>query len=501
MNSDTIGAISTPPGNGGIGIIRVSGPDAVNAVDGIFASKRKNSEDYCIRTAHEVVRMSSFTLRHGYIFDPGDGAVVGSGTDGTPEAPELVDECLVSVMRGPRSYTGEDVVEINTHGGTAVMKRVLGILFRRGVRPAEPGEFTKRAFLNGRIDLTQAEAVAELIQARTEESRRAAMDQMSGELGRLIDSICVRVNETLARLEVAIDYPEYDEDEQIINEAIESLSSAGEALRELASTYEKGRIVREGLRVAISGRPNAGKSSLLNGLLGFGRAIVTDIPGTTRDTLEESMDISGFPVILTDTAGLRNASDPVEKLGVERARSELRRADVVVFLADLSENIDEDLELYREISAETAGKYVIFALNKTDLADGAGFETQKRKVSEFFASEEGKNGEKAGKPDEILYISAKNDGAKVISDNISEYLVAHGAGSGGSIITGERHKNLVDRAVAAIERAIGSAAEKRPLDFIAYDVWECAQALGEITGRNVTDEVIDTIFSKFCLGK
>ena len=508
MDSDTIGAISTPPGNGGIGIIRVSGPDAVNAVDRIFASKRKNTEDYCIRTAHEVVRMSSFSLRHGYIFDPGDvdgGESVTDGADGDGngtvagnELPEFIDECLVSVMRAPKSYTGEDVVEINTHGGTAVMKRVLGILFREGVRPAEPGEFTKRAFLNGRIDLTQAEAVAELIQARTEESRRAAMDQMTGALGQLIESLAVKVNETLARLEVAIDYPEYDEDEQIIKEAKESLSSAGEALTELASTYEKGRIVREGLRVAISGRPNAGKSSLLNALLGFGRAIVTDIPGTTRDTLEESMDISGFPVILTDTAGLRDAADPVEKIGVDRAKAELRRADVVIFLADLTEDIDGDIELFRDISREISGKYIIFALNKADAADIARLEAQTEKIQAYFDSN---GGEKAAKPAKIIAVSVKNGGAEQISDVISEYLAEHGAGSGGAIITGERHKNLIDRALTSINRAIASANDKRPLDFIAYDVWECANALGEITGRNVTEEVIDTIFSKFCLGK
>ncbi|MBO5076847.1 MAG: tRNA uridine-5-carboxymethylaminomethyl(34) synthesis GTPase MnmE [Clostridia bacterium] len=484
MNSDTIGAISTPPGNGGIGIIRVSGPAAIETVDAIFASRRQNSETYNIRTAHEVVRMSAFTMKHGYIFDP--------DTDNGAGTPEFADECLVSVMRAPRSYTGEDVVEVNTHGGTAVMRRVLGILFKRGVRPAEPGEFTKRAFLNGRIDLTRAEAVAELIRARTEESRKAAMEQMTGALAALIDRHIERIGETLARLEVAIDYPEYDEDEQIIKEALDSLESTGRELRELAATYERGRLVREGLRVAISGRPNAGKSSLLNGLLGFGRAIVTDIPGTTRDTLEESMEIAGFPVILTDTAGLRDASDVVEQLGLERARAELERADVIIFMFDAGGNIDEDLRLLRSLTGETAGKHLILAVNKCDLLSADALAAYKTRFEAEISPENAA---------ETVYISVKQGGAAEISDRIAAYLERHGAGSGGAILTGERHKALVDRAIAAIDRATVSAGEGRPLDFIAYDVWECANALGEITGRNVTDEVVDTIFSKFCLGK
>jgi tRNA modification GTPase len=334
--------------------------------------------------------------------------------------------------------------------------------------------------------------VAELIRARTEESRKAAMEQMTGALAALIDRHAERIGETLARLEVAIDYPEYDEDEQIIKEALDSLESTGHELRELAATYERGRLVREGLRVAISGRPNAGKSSLLNGLLGFGRAIVTDIPGTTRDTLEESMEIAGFPVILTDTAGLRDASDVVEQLGVERARAELGRADVVIFMFDAGGNIDEDHRLLRSLAGETAGKHLILAVNKCDLLSTDALAAYKTRFEAEITPENSA---------ETVYISVKQGGAAEITDRIAAYLERHGAGSGGAILTGERHKALVDRAIAAIDRATVSAGEGRPLDFIAYDVWECANALGEITGRNVTDEVIDTIFSKFCLGK
>lgn len=497
MNGDTIGAISTPPGSGGIGIIRVSGPDAILTVDGVFASGRHNRDNYRIRTAHDVVRMSAFTLKHGYIFDP--ATFPEDDPDGTPE---FVDECLVSVMRAPKSYTGEDVVEINTHGGTAVMRRVLGILFRAGVRPAEPGEFTKRAFLNGRVDLTQAEAVADMIQARTEESRKAAMEQMSGALGELVNRHADMIGETLARLEVAIDYPEYDEDEQIISEAMESLRTTGEALRELAATYEQGRIVREGLRVAISGRPNAGKSSLLNALLGFGRAIVTDIPGTTRDTLEEAMEISGYPVILTDTAGLREADDPVEKIGVERAKQEASRADIVIYLMDAAGDFDEEIDSLGNILPEISGKYIILAVNKCDLLSEEALNERKTRLEDFLKEKSAEiPGNMCDAAGNIMYISVKNGGAAEISGRIKEYLDRHGAGSGGAILTGERHRELVARAIAAIDRAAVSASEKRPLDFIAYDVWECAQALGEITGRNVTDDVVDKIFSKFCLGK
>lgn len=497
MNSDTIGAISTPPGSGGIGIIRVSGPDAIALVDGVFASRRTNRDDYRIRTAHDVVRMSAFTLKHGYIFDPESFSETESG-----DIPEFVDECLVSVMRSPRSYTGEDVVEINTHGGTAVMRRVLAILFKAGVRPAEPGEFTKRAFLNGRIDLTQAEAVAGLIQARTEESRKAAMEQMSGTLGALISSHAEMIGETLARLEVAIDYPEYDEDEQIITEALMSLEKTRDALKKLAETYEQGRIVREGLRVAISGRPNAGKSSLLNGLLGFGRAIVTDIPGTTRDTLEESMDISGFPVILTDTAGLRDADDPVEKIGVERALSEASKADIIIYLLDPTADFDAELAAFERFCTDIDAKNVILAVNKCDLLNEEALCAYKTGLERALTAENSRiSAEKLPRPEEIMYISVKNGGAALISGRIKAYLEQHGAGSGGAILIEERHKDLVNRAIEAIDRASVSAAKKSPLDLIAYDVWECAQALGEITGRNVTDDVIDMIFSKFCLGK
>ncbi len=490
MERDTIAAISTPPGNGGIGIIRVSGPEAAGTVDRIFASFRKSSKDKDIRTARQVVRMCAFTLRHGYIFDP--------ETDSGDGDPELIDECLVSFMKGPRSYTGEDVVEINTHGGTAVMRRVLSLLFRYGVRPAEPGEFTKRAFMNGRIDLTRAEAVAELIRANTEESRKAAMEQMSGRLAETVNRHADMVEETLARLQVAIDYPEYDDEEQVAREALAALNETAGELRKLSRTYDRGRILREGLRTAICGRPNAGKSSLLNALLGSERAIVTDIPGTTRDTIEEAMDVAGYPVILTDTAGLREAEDAVEKIGVERAREELRRADLILFIADPAFSAGDEVSLLEETVREIPGKEIIFAVNKTDLlAANAGIQYEKA-VREAL---EKRGGGLTGRIREICLISVKRQGAEEIIRLLREYLEQRGAGCGGAILTGERHKMLTDKAIAAIDRAAGAASSGMPLDIVASDLWECAGALGEITGRNVTEDVVDAIFSKFCLGK
>ena len=477
MKNDTIGAVSTPPGSGGIGIIRVSGPEAREKVDGIFASKKHDSEDYCIRAAGEVVRMPSFTLKHGYIYDP----------DSRPgeAVPEFIDECLVSVMKGPKSYTGEDVVEINSHGGQAVLKRVLQVLFRQGVRPAEPGEFTKRAFLNGRIDLSKAEAVADLIKAQTEESRKAAFSQLSGVLADKIRAYFNELTDTLAKISVAIDYPEYEEDEKICSEAIGSLENIATELRRLAATYDRGRILRDGFRVTIAGRPNAGKSSMLNALLGTERAIVTDIPGTTRDIIEETVDVGGYTVILSDTAGLRESFDPVEKIGVERAKDVLSRCDLIIYVCDGSENCREEYDAFTEFRREYGDKKILLAVNKTDLMDA--------ETNSFWENVETGT-------DKII-ISVKNGGEEQVFEKISGLLESLGDRTAGAVITNERHRNLIDKALSAIERAKASADENRPLDFISYDVWECARAVGEITGENVSDDVIDAIFSKFCLGK
>lgn len=472
--NDTIAAISTPPGSGGIGIIRLSGSESVNIADGIFTCRKNNIENDAIRAAGEVARMLSYTLKHGYIFDP--------------DSRELIDECLLSVMRCPKSYTGEDVVEINCHGGYAVMKRILSLLYRKGARPAEPGEFTKRAFLNGRIDLSRAEAVSDIINAKTEESRKAAFMQLSGSLSGKILHLEEILADTLASLEVSIDYPEYDEDEKICEGAISSLNPVLNELKDLSASFERGRLLREGLRIAICGRPNAGKSSLLNSMLGTDRAIVTDIPGTTRDTIEEMAELDGLPVILTDTAGLRNTDDPVEKIGVDRAYSALRQADMLLFLADGTAEPEEEYSLFEELSGKTTcGKYIV-AVNKSDIADGE----KKKDFTGIFE-------EKCGT--EPYFICAKKDGGDVIFGILKERLERDGLTAGEQLITNERHKNLVDKAIESIKKAINNAENRMPVDIISYDVWESAGFLGEITGKNVSEDVVNTIFSKFCLGK
>ncbi len=471
----TIAAISTPPGSGGIGIIRLSGDRAIEIADGIFTKDRNgtelNKDQDCIRAAGEVARMSSYTLKHGYIFDP--------------STQERIDECLISVMKGPHSYTGEDVVEINSHGGYAVLRRILSLLYKYGAKAAEPGEFTKRAFLNGRIALSEAEAVSDLIQAKTEESRRAAFSQLSGSITREIQELSKQLSETLAKIEVAIDYPEYEEDEQVSQEAVSSLEATEEAIQKLLRSYDRGRILREGFRIAICGRPNAGKSSLLNAMTGSNRAIVTDIAGTTRDTIEEMVDLDGFTLLVTDTAGLRETEDTVEQIGVHRAYEEIEKADLVVFLADSQNDPKEECALRKQILQNLhANSRLIAAVNKQDLL------TEERRGA--YVREFGK---------EIFFFSVKEQGAEPIFNEIRKILTEQEVNPGSAVLTNERHKALAEQALNAITQAKNSVAQGRPLDFISYDVWECARCLGEITGDNVTDDVVDMIFSKFCLGK
>ncbi len=471
----TIAAISTPPGSGGIGIIRVSGSRAKEVVDGIFTKNpngaESNQDQDCIRAAGEVARMSSYTLKHGYIYDPENG--------------EPIDECLISFMQGPRSYTGEDVIEINSHGGYAVMKKILSLLYKRGVRAAEPGEFTKRAFLNGRMALSEAEAVSDLIQAKTEQSRKAAFSQLSGAITREIQQMTIALSETLAQIEVAIDYPEYEEDEQVSMDAVSSLAEIERKLKQLARSYQRGRILREGFRVAICGRPNAGKSSLLNAMTGSDRAIVTDIAGTTRDTIEETVDLDGFTLYVTDTAGLRETEDTVEQIGVQRAYEEIQKADLVVFLADSQSDPTEEAALLNKIVETLPTKSrLITAVNKEDLLTDAQKDAFMQALSGAF----------------ILF-SVKEQGAEPIFNEIRKILDEQDFTAGSAMITNERHLALVEQALEAIAQAKQSVEQGQPLDLISYDVWECARCLGEITGDNVTDDVVDMIFSKFCLGK
>ena len=475
---DTIAAISTPPGNGGIGIIRISGNFAVKAADQIFVKQipaEKNNQT--AQPSCAVAHMQGYTMSHGYIIDP--------------ETREVIDECMISVMRAPRSYTKEDVVEINSHGGYAVLKKILSLLYKQNVRPAQPGEFTKRAFLNGRIDLSEAEAVMDLIQAKTEAGRKAAVEQLSGRLSEKVKEIRESLVMCLAEMEVSIDYPEYEMEEEAAGHAMEHLQAAEAALRELLDTYDRGRIIKEGLRIVIAGKPNAGKSSLLNMMTGYDRAIVTEIPGTTRDSIEESIEFEGIPLLITDTAGLRETEDTVEKIGVHRTYQEISRADMLIYMIDGSEK-DPDADLLHDILIQNQGlteENVLLVINKIDKTDDSA------QMHLHFKEKY--------RPYRTVCISLKEKrGIEQIYDRIRMILSESGIESNTEVmITNQRHKMLIENGLNALLQAKESRRQNLPLDCIAFDVWQCGNFLGEITGQSVGDDVVDMIFSKFCLGK
>lgn len=461
---DTIAAISTPVGSGGIGIIRISGDLAIEKANKIFRGINKRATE-----TDTVARMSSHTIKYGNIVDPDTG--------------EYIDECLISVMKGPHSYTKEDIVEINCHGGYAVMRKILSILFKMDIRPAEPGEFTKRAFMNGRIDLSKAEAVMDIINAKTEAGRKTAVMQLSGRLTREISNIREKLKLCLAEIEVALDYPEYEMDEDTGSSAMKLLTETQKTLTELSDTFYQGRILKDGIKVSISGIPNVGKSSLLNLLTGYDRAIVTDIEGTTRDTIEESIEYDGIPIILTDTAGLRKTADLVEKIGVDRSYEAIKNSDIVIFMADISEKTRalQSKKLLDEIKEKFKEKNIITVLNKCDI--------EAAETAEIFSADSVK-------------VSVKEEtGIKVLLQKIKELMKIESIEGNQTVITSERHKVLLDRASDALKKAQESYSANLPLDCISYDIWECGKFLGEITGESIEDDVMETIFSKFCLGK
>ncbi len=482
-SDDCIAAISTPAGSGGIAIIRISGKDAFFIADKMFGASKEGVLSDC------VSKMADHTIKHGYIFD----CTAENGA-----SPELIDECLVSKMDAPRTYTAENVVEINCHGGFAVASRILQLTLKNGARPAEPGEFTKRAFLNGRIDLSEAEGVIDIINAKTEESRKAATQQLSGKLSKQIDAICKRLIGTLAEIEVSIDYPEYEMDEQAGEDAFSALSAIERELCALSESYERGRLIRDGLKLVIAGLPNAGKSSLMNVLSGYDRSIVTDIPGTTRDTVDEFIKIDGIPIMVTDTAGIRETDDAVERIGVERAREKIREADLVIYMADCCDfaagknnrmaGSVSCADVHRENIAELSADNTLIIVNKTDL------DTENNLADAAEAFFEGFRCIKAS--------MSRGEGINEVFEFIKERcLLSDGGVSSQNIITNSRHKHLIDSAISLLSAAKGSYKAGMPLDCVAYDVRLCSEKLGEIIGRNISDDVIHDIFSRFCLGK
>lgn len=453
---DTIAAIATATGNGGIGIVRISGENAITIANSIFVPfKGKALKD---RASH--------TISYGNI-------VFGD---------EIVDEVLVSVMKAPNTYTCEDVVEINCHGGYRAVSAVLDVVLKMGARMADPGEFTKRAFLNGRIDLTQAEAVIDVINAGTEQSRQAAMLRLEGKLSQKIKVMRDSILTMLANIEVDIDYPEHDGESMTLASVREGLAQVIEQVKKLIEGADTGRILKEGIKTVILGRPNVGKSSLLNALLEEERAIVTDIPGTTRDVLEEMVNIGGLPVSLIDTAGIRATEDIVEKMGVERSKKYADEAELILTVIDSSSPLTQE---DKEILQLSHGKKSIIILNKIDL--------EQVLTEKDFAQYNC----------QVVNMSAKNDlGLEQLGNKIKEmFLNGHININSEAVISGERNKASLIKALSSLENALNTIDSFMPEDFISMDLSQAYEFLGEITGEAVEEDILDRIFSEFCLGK
>ncbi|VGW68653.1 tRNA modification GTPase mnmE [Streptococcus pyogenes] len=451
---DTITAISTPLGEGAIGIVRLSGTDALAIAQSVF--KGKNLE-----------QVASHTINYGHIIDPKTGTII--------------DEVMVSVMLAPKTFTRENVVEINTHGGIAVTNEILQLLIRQGARMAEPGEFTKRAFLNGRVDLTQAEAVMDIIRAKTDKAMTIAVKQLDGSLSQLINDTRQEILNTLAQVEVNIDYPEYDDVEEMTTALLREKTQEFQSLLEnLLRTAKRGKILREGLSTAIIGRPNVGKSSLLNNLLREDKAIVTDIAGTTRDVIEEYVNIKGVPLKLVDTAGIRETDDLVEQIGVERSKKALQEADLVLLVLNASEKLtDQD----RALLNLSQGSNRIILLNKTDLE-------QKIELEQL--------------PADLIPISVlTNQNINLIEDRVNQ-LFFDNAGlveQDATYLSNARHISLIEKAVQSLEAVNDGLALGMPVDLLQVDLTRTWEILGEITGDAAPDELITQLFSQFCLGK
>lgn len=459
MDFDTITSISTPMGEGAIGIVRLSGPEAVEIGDKLYKGKKKLKD------------VSSHTINYGHIIDP--------------ETDEVVEEVMISVLRAPKTFTREDIIEINCHGGILTINRILELTMTHGARMAEPGEYTKRAFLNGRIDLSQAEAVMDFIRSKTDRASKVAMNQIEGRLSDLIKRQRQSILEILAQVEVNIDYPEYDDVEDATTEFLLAQSKKiKNEIDQLLETGTQGKIMREGLSTVIVGKPNVGKSSMLNNLIQDNKAIVTEVAGTTRDVLEEYVNVRGVPLRLVDTAGIRDTEDIVEKIGVERSRKALSEADLILFVLNNNEPLtEEDRTLYEVIKNEDA----IVIVNKTDLERRLDIEEVKTMI---------------GDTSLIQTSMLKQEGIDELELQIRDLFF------GGEVqnqdmtyVSNSRHISLLKQARQTIQDAIDAAEAGIPMDMVQIDLTRTWEILGEIIGESASDELINQLFSQFCLGK
>ena len=459
--SNTIAAIATATGSGGIGIIRMSGDKCFEILKKIFIPKNKNVD---------LDKVEGYTIKYGYI--------INSRTQ------EKIDEVLVSFFRAPKSYTTENMCEINSHGGMVVERKILEECLLNGANLAEPGEFTKRAFLNGRIDLSQAESVIDIINAKNDKEAQASFDQLQGKLSKEIENIRADLLDIMSDIEASIDYPEYDIEETTDEKAMNLLNKEKEKLELLEKSFESGKILKEGVKTVIVGKPNAGKSSLLNVILNEDRAIVSDYAGTTRDTIEEFINIDGIPLKIIDTAGIRKTDDFVEKIGVEKAINLINDADLIIAIFDSSKKLeDEDYKIFNLIK----NKKIIILLNKCDLI-------QKNFETINYMSKLNKTVIKASMKTEEGIDKLYKEIANLFNNKEIEL-------NDGIIVTNIRHKNLIHKAIDNIIKAMDSIKQEMPIDITAICIKETLEDLGEITGNNVSEDIINKIFSKFCLGK
>lgn len=460
MENDTIAAVSSAVAESGIGIIRISGPDAFTVIDRVYRSKSGKKR---------LSKENTHTIHYGFIVD----------------GEEVIDEVLVMIMRAPRTYTAEDTVEINCHGGVCAMKKILETVICHGARPAEPGEFTKRAFLNGRIDLSQAEAVMDVIQSKNEYALKSSVSQLKGSVKAAVGEMREKILYHIAKIESALDDPEHMSLDGYTEELIPGMEETAQKLERLIDTADDGRILTEGIQTVIAGKPNAGKSSLMNMLMGEERAIVTDIAGTTRDILEETINIRGITLRVTDTAGIRNTEDVVEKIGVGRAKEKLQEADLILYVADTSGSLDEN---DREIMELMKGRKAIILLNKSDLPPVTTEEMIREQTENAYP---------------VISVSARTGaGIDRLEELLKEMFYQGRISFNNEIcITNVRQKTLLQEAAESLRRVIESAEADMPEDFLSIDLRSAYEALGGITGETLGEDIVNEIFGKFCMGK